>query len=80
MAYNFDSDFYPMMVRVESGTGIIVDFSENSDFEGVFKVNIDSDYIVALIEEKLAVVSGLDSERVENMVREHWLWQKRRAN
>ena len=74
MAYNFDSDFYPMMIRVESGTGIIVDFNENSDFEGVFKVNIDSDYIVALIEEKLAVVSGLDSERVENMVREHSLF------
>ena len=74
MAYNFDSDFYPMMVRVESGTGIIVDFHENSDFEGVFRVNIDSDYIVALIEDKLAAVSGLDSDRVENMVREHSLF------
>lgn len=74
MAYSFDSDFYPMMVRVESGTGIIVDFHENSDFEGVFRVNIDSDYIVALIEEKLAAVSGLDSESVENMVREHSLF------
>ena len=74
MAYNFDSDFYPMMVRVESGTGIIVDFHENSDFEGVFRVNIDSDYIIALIEEKLAAVSGLDSESVENMVREHSLF------
>ena len=74
MAYNFDSDFYPMMVRVESGTGIIVDFHENSDFEGVFRVNIDSDYIVALIDDKLAAVSGLDSDRVENMVREHSLF------
>lgn len=74
MAYNFDSDFYPMAIRVESGTGIIVDFNENSDFEGVFRVNIDSDYIVALIEEKIAAVSGLDSERVENMVREHSLF------
>ena len=74
MAYNFDSEFYPMMVRVESGTGVIVDFHENSDFEGVFRVNIDSDYIVALINDKLAAVSGLDSDRVENMVREHSLF------
>lgn len=74
MAYSFDSEFYPMMVRVESGVGIIVDFNENSDFEGVFRVNIDSDYIVALIEEKIAAVSGLDSDRVENMVREHSLF------
>ena len=45
MAYNFDSDFYPMMVRVEAGPGIIVHFGYNIDFEGVFKVDLDSDYV-----------------------------------
>jgi hypothetical protein len=65
MAYNFDSDFYPMMVRVEAGPGIIVHFGENSDFEGVFKVDLDSDYVVALINEHSS------SESVANMVREH---------
>ena len=70
MAYNFDSDFYPLMVRVEAvGKGIIVDFHENDDWEGVFRVNIDSDYIVNLIESKLT--ASLDSESVANMVREH---------
>lgn len=71
MAYNFDSDFYPMMVRVEAGPGIIVHFGENSDFEGVFKVDLDSDYVVALINEHSSSGGGLDSESVANMVREH---------
>lgn len=71
MAYNFDSDFYPMMVRVEAGPGIIVHFGENSDFEGVFKVDLDSDYVVALINEHSSSGGGLDSETVANMVREH---------
>ena len=71
MAYNFDSDFYPMMVRVEAGPGIIVHFGENSDFEGVFKVDLDSDYVVAMINEHATSGGGLDSETVANMVREH---------
>ena len=75
MAYNFDSDFYPMMVRVEAGPGIIVDFNENSDYEGVFRVNIDSDYIVALIQDNaVSGGGGLDSETIANMVREHSLF------
>lgn len=70
MAYNFDSDFYPLMVRVEAvGKGIIVDFHENDDWEGVFRVNIDSDYIVNLIDSRLS--ASLDSENVENMINEH---------
>lgn len=71
MAYNFDSDFYPIMVRVESGPGIIVDYNENDDWEGVFRVNIDSDYVVALIDDRLNGVGGFDSETIANMVREH---------
>ncbi len=71
MAYNFDSDFYPMMVRVEAQTGIIVHFDENSDFEGVFRVEIDSDYIVGLIDNRISAVSGLDSDEVRNMINEH---------
>lgn len=74
MAYNFDSDYYPMMVRIEAGPGIIVHFNENSDFEGVFQVDVDSDYIVNLIDERTAGTAGLDSERVANMVREHSLF------
>lgn len=70
MAYNFDSDFYPIMVRVEAvGKGIIVDFHENDDWEGVFRVNIDSDYIVNLIDSRLS--ASLDSDNVENMINEH---------
>ena len=71
MAYNFDSEFYPMMVRVEAQTGIIVHFDENSDYEGVFRVEIDSDYIVGIIDNRIAAVSGLDSDQVENMINEH---------
>jgi len=73
MAYNFDSELYPIMVRVEAeGKGIIVDYNENDDWEGVFRVNIDSDYVVALINDKLASSgAGFDSETIANMVREH---------
>ena len=71
MAYNFDSEYYPMMVRVEAQTGIIVHFDENSDYEGVFRVEIDSDYIVGIIDNRIAAVSGLDSDQVENMINEH---------
>ena len=71
MAYNFDSEFYPMMVRVEAQTGIIVHFDENSDYEGVFRVEIDSDYIVALIDSRISAVSGLDSDQTYNMIQEH---------
>jgi len=76
MAYNFDSDFYPMMVRVEAGPGIIVDYNENSDYEGVFRVNIDSDYIVDLINEHSAGSggSGFDSDQIRSMVRENSLF------
>lgn len=71
MAYNFDSDFYPMMVRVEAGPGIIVHFGENSDFEGVFKVDLDSDYVVSIIDKNASSSGGLDSDTIANMVREH---------
>jgi len=72
MAYNFDSDFYPMMVRVDhGGPGILVDYNENSDFEGIFKVTLDSDYVVNLIDENTSAGGGLDSEQVFNMIREH---------
>ena len=71
MAYNFDSEFYPMMVRVEAQTGIIVHFDENSDYEGVFRVEIDSDYIVSLIDSRISAVSGLDSDQTYNMIQEH---------
>ena len=71
MAYNFDSEFYHMMVRVEAQTGIIVHFDENSDYEGVFRVEIDSDYIVALIDSRISAVSGLDSDQTYNMIQEH---------
>lgn len=71
MAYNFDSDFYPMMVRVEAGPGIIVHFGENSDFEGVFKVDLDSDYVVSIIDKNAGSSGGLDSDTIANMVREH---------
>tara|TARA_X000001316_G_scaffold12182_2_gene6109 strand:+ start:1562 stop:2854 length:1293 start_codon:yes stop_codon:yes gene_type:complete len=71
MAYNFDSEFYPMMVRIEAGPGTIVHFAENSDYEGVFKVEVDSDYIVSLVDDRVANQVGLDSEQVANMVREH---------
>jgi hypothetical protein len=72
MAYNFDSDFYPLMTRVDhGGPGILVDFNENSDFEGVFTVTLDSDYVVNLIQEQTTSGSGLDSEQVYNMIREH---------
>lgn len=76
MAYNFDSDFYPMMVRVEAGPGIIVDFGENSDYEGVFRVNIDSDYIVNLIQEHSSggAGSGFDSDQIRSMVEENSLF------
>lgn len=74
MAYNFDSDFYPMMVRVEAGPGILVDYNENSDYEGVFRVNIDSDYIVALIQEHATSGSGFDSDQIRSMVEENSLF------
>ena len=70
MAYNFDSEYYPMMVRIEAGPGTIVHFAENSDYEGVFKVEVDSDYIVSLVDDRVANQVGLDSEQVANMVRE----------
>lgn len=72
MAYNFDSDFYPMMVRVEAGPGIIVHFGENSDFEGVFKVDLDSDYVAAIVDDRSSSNSGgFDSETIANMIREN---------
>lgn len=72
MAYNFDSDFYPMMVRIEAGPGIIVHYNENSDYEGVFRVDVDSDYIVALIKDNTSSSgSGFDSDQIRSMVKEN---------
>lgn len=68
MAY--DSDNIPLVTRIESGSGTQVNFSVNSEGEGVYVINnnIDSDFVRSVIAENPAKV---DSEIVFNMIREH---------
>jgi len=68
MAY--DSENIPLVTRIESGNSTTVNFSVNSEGEGVYKIhsNIDSDFVKSVLQENPAIV---DSDIVFNMIREH---------
>jgi len=50
----FDSDNIPLVTRVEAGNGVIVDYTYNSNGEGVWKATLDSDYVLGLIHDSMA--------------------------
>jgi len=50
----FDSDNIPLVTRVEAGNGVIVDYTYNSNGEGVWKATLDSDYVLGLIHDTMA--------------------------
>ena len=68
MAY--DSENIPLVTRIESGNSTTVNFSVNSEGEGVYRIHsdIDSDFVKSVLEENPAIV---DSDIVFNMIREH---------
>ena len=45
----FDSENTPLVTRFEAGDGVLVTYSTNSDGEGVYKAELDSTWLSALI-------------------------------
>ena len=53
----------PFFTTINAAPGVKVVSTINSDFEGVYDISIDSDYIVNLIQQAVANVGGLTNQQ-----------------
>ncbi len=53
----------PFFTTINAAPGVIVVSTINSDFEGVYNISIDSDYVVGLIQQAVQNLGGLSEQQ-----------------
>ena len=54
----FDSEYVPLVTRIEAGLGVLVQYTANDAGEGVWKTSLDSDYVKIILDKALSLDSN----------------------